>query len=98
GRGVRGFLHVGDARVDVGGDGLRVEARRLQQLHVGPHNVRAVDVGGHGVDLVVQGQQLHEVAGERLGEPVLVVQVGDVLELAGVDVVGELETGVGLEG
>ena len=87
-----------DPFIDVGVLGLGVEARFLQNARVRPHHVGAVDVGGDRVDRAVDREPIDEVLGERLGQPELLIQIGDVFDLGGVDVVLQLGARVRLEG
>ena len=93
------LLHVGDPGVDGGGGLGRVEPGGLERGHRGPHDVGPVDVGGHGVDLAVGVlEAVHEGGREGLVELELLVEVGHVQQVAGLDVVLDLGAGVGLVG
>src|SRR5699024_2985687 len=76
---------------------LRVDAGVLENLGIGPDDVRPVDVGGDRVDRTLHGQQVDELVREGIPEPELVIEVRDVLDLPGIDVVLQFHTRVGLE-
>jgi hypothetical protein len=56
-----------------------------------------VHVGRHRVDLAVDGEVVQQALRERLVQPEVLVELTDVVDLAVLDVVTELGTGVRLE-
>src|SRR5262249_30758149 len=68
-----------------------------QHRLVAPQDVRAVDVRRYRVDLAADRQVADEARRERVGQTPVPVLRAEILDLAGVDVVGQLGTGVSLE-
>ena len=76
-----------------GGDADLLEDRRVVPEQVGP-----VDVDRHRVELAVDGDELEQPLGEHVAPALLVVEEGEVLHLARLDVGEQLLAGVALVG
>ena len=95
--GIADLLQVGDPVVDRGPADRGIHPRPLEHLGVRPDDVGPLDVDGNRVDLAVRAKQIEEGVAVGGLEPVRGIEVGEVLQLAARDVVGEPGAGGGLE-